>query len=275
MNPSKNQEQPQHEKIGRNKLKVIRFAVLRWWKKKRTFYINVQQSEVNNNTNSDHPYGASIVQVVGTMDDDSSENYEPKQRVSNDSSSSSSSSYMDVTSVSSNGNRSKHTIQPTSLLDTTNILNNNKQHQSDRSNISVAAPLNSGHAAQQSFSSDEVFLSRPVPFTPRRSYSSASLQSMDSLTESYCWDPNDNDEDTFVELNNNTSESFPFFTTSIGSTDMTSANLPNVPIDFFAEHIQFLRNQTQPQHVHEFKLTQSRESNDDLNTMNPATNQYS
>lgn len=260
MDPTKTPEQLRQEKESLNKLKVIRFALLSWWKKKRTFYIHVQPS----GTHPNEPLmdeGATKLRVDGNTDDDSSENCVPKSKEESGESSSSSSSYMDVTSITSLRDPLQALLsQP--YKSTSNCNHGHTEHPQDSIQNSQTALLNLPNIALDTIASeededDEVFLSRPFPFTPRRSVSSASLQSMDS------WEFSDDDHDESLvppQLETKSTDSFPVQLLSINSTNNMRTGTIHDRDGFFEQHVLFLRNQTQPQRVQELQLMQSKET---------------
>jgi hypothetical protein len=252
MDPTKTSEKEQeNEKERRDKLNLMRFALLRWWKKKRTFYIHVHPSGYRNSPQAE---GAKH-RVDGTTDDDSSVHCivtKSNGRSGECSSSSSSSSYMDVTSISTGRDKLKDTI-----THTTDILNPNddcttSHHHRSNKNRREFPPMNIP-------TEDEVFLSRPFPFTPRQSVLSQSLQSLDSLTGG---DLSDSNEESFVPMHTKSSDSLSNFELSLNSTNITSAEKVQDQDQFFEEHVKFLRNQTQPQRVQELNLIQSKTNKD-------------
>jgi hypothetical protein len=213
-------QQPKKNK----KLRTVVRSLAGWWKTKRTFYVDVPQ---------ENSFGIQTQDV--TMEDVDSDDGEHLNAAKHNASVTSSPTF-DVTSVYS-PDKSKYPWdldeqatcillvkdQLASLVATTPVELSGYHTPERRS--PVATPF---------VPDDEPFLSRPVPFT-RKSVSSGSLESMDSLVESY-WDSDDSDRGELAP-------------------DGTPIAGDSVYIDFspdiFAEHVHFLRVQTQPHQVEE------------------------
>jgi hypothetical protein len=159
---------------------------------------------------------------------------------------------MDVTSISTGRDHLKDTIPlPTNSSNTNGDSTGMHHHESN-------TPIKE-HAPKDTPTEEEVFLSRPFPFTPRQSVSSQSLQSLDSFTgSSSCGEFSDGKEESFVPLDNISSDSLPGFEPSLNSINISSTEMIHDQEDFFEEHVKFLRNQTQPQRVQELNLIQSK-----------------
>jgi hypothetical protein len=195
--------------------KIVR-ALASWWKKKRNFYVDVPQED---------SFGVQTQDVtMADVDSDNGVNL----NVGKHHASVTSSPTFDVTSVCSPDKRT----YPWDLEEQVTYLPLAKDRLANLSTTPVElsgyhTPERRSPVAMPFVPEDEPFLSRPVPFT-RKSFSSGSLESMDSLVESY-WDSDDSDR----------GELAPYWTPVAedgGYMDFSP--------DFFAEHVQYLRVRT-------------------------------
>ena len=199
-----------------------------WWKKKRSYYVDMQQDDSSGDKVHDM-----------TMEDVDSDGEETPirgtQRRDVGASASSSPSF-DVASMHSpaytppmpSPYKTKHDIRSSSL-----VLDDSLESRLNIFDDATRPVIQSTMDTDLAVNVIEVtpsLLTKPVPFV-RRSFSSGSLESMDSLVESY-WDPDDVEDDTSSQV------------TPIATNGYFAA----AP-DFFAEHVHFLRVQTRPHKV--------------------------
>jgi hypothetical protein len=209
-------QQPQKKK----KQRTVVHSLARWWKTKRTFYVDVPQ---------ENSVGVQTQDV--TMEDIDSDDGEHLNAAKHNASATSSPTF-DVTSVYS-PDKSQY---PWNLEEQGNYLPLAKDQLASPESTTLVelsgyhTPERRSPVAMLFVPEDEPFLSRPVPFT-RKSFSSGSLESMDSLVESY-WDSDDSDR---VEL----------------ATVAGDSVYMDFSPDIFAEHVHFLRVQTRPRQVEE------------------------
>jgi hypothetical protein len=196
-----------------------------WWNKKRNFYVGVPQED---------SVGAQTQDV--TMEDVDSENGDNLNDAKRHSSVTSSPTF-DVTSEQSPADRTR---QPWDSEEQATFLPLVKDHANLESTTPVElsgyTPERRSHVTMPFEPEDEPFLSRPVPFT-RKSFSLGSLETMDSLVESY-WDSDDSDRGELALAPHWTP-----FAEDGGYMDFSP--------DSFAEHVHFLRVQTRPHQVEE------------------------
>jgi hypothetical protein len=197
--------------------KTVR-SLASWWKKKRSFYVDIPH---------DDSFAVQTQDV--TMADVDSDHGVNLNVGMHDTTSVTSSPTFDVTAEYS-PDKSKH---PWDSEEQATLLPSVKDQ---LASLESASPVERpGHHAPERRSpvtmpfvqEDEPFLSRPVPFT-RKSFSSGSLESMDSLDESY-WDSDDSDR----------GELPPHWTPVAGD-----CGYMDFCPDFFAEHVQYLRART-------------------------------
>lgn len=218
-------------KRKKNKKNIMR-SLNSWWKKKRSFYLDMQQDE------------ASGVEMHDVTLEGANSDFDPTETPvrgiqPRDRANVTASPYFDVSSMYSPPltTTSQAISEPRQFVKTSPHASKDSLESRLRiadgvpgpntpSKMNTDATTNAGKVTPP-------FLSRPVPFV-RRSFSSGSLESMDSLAESY-WDPDDDEDDTSSQV------------TPIAANGGHPDDVP----DFFAEHVNFLRVQTRPRKVEE------------------------
>jgi hypothetical protein len=241
---------------------IIRQAIIGWWKRKRSFYVRLQQQKDSSSTgqqlelDNDNRIGVMKLIVDWTVDDDDSSNDLNSNEMRSDCSiSSSSSSQFDVTSISSNNEPLPSVEQQSPLL---NPLHYSSSDDEDSHEVPVMTPVISQPKTCQQYVSQDVSLVQPFPFLTHQSYSAASIVSIDSISASNCWDLDDSNDNSYNvrTANVNGQEPYRFCSTSASTTDETDTNSSNGQLDLFKQHVQFLENRTQPQQVREYDACQ-------------------
>jgi hypothetical protein len=221
---------------------ITRDAILRWWRKRFSFYIHVHEQEQKSSSrysdNDEYRIGGKKRHEANrTLDEKSMFNFSSQERNCHESVSSASSSHFDVTSISSlQENSSQIPIVCTSSYNSDEDLMNRKWPPPTRK--------------RQFLSHDDIVLSRPFPFTHSRSFSTASVVSIDSLAAIEGWDPDGPTINATTGYNVNAAESFRYLTSSTSTTDDHTQTYSWCDHhDFFIQHMQFLRNQTRRVYV--------------------------
>jgi hypothetical protein len=185
-----------------------------WWRKRRNYYVNMQQDDSSGEK----------VQDITMEDVDSDREKTPVRgkKPHDGGTSARSTPVFDVSSMHSlsliTPMATRHlVIQPSPLSPKVihESVSSSKMFKDVVPNTSQATP--------------SLLLTQPVAIA-QRSLSSGSLESMDSLVESY-WDPDDADDETSSQI------------TPIATNGHLTAP------DFFTEHVHFLRVQTRPRKV--------------------------
>lgn len=190
-----------------------------WWKKRRNYYVTMQPDDSSGEKAPD----------VTMEDVDSDREGTPIRgnKPHYGGASVNSSPLFDVASMHSPSSLTT----PETTPETIHFIHSSTPPSTDKNINELLSPSKmfrsaTSHMAQTSTSP---LLTMPTPAV-RRSFSSGSLESMDSLVESY-WDPGDVEEDSSSQI-----------------TPVATNGHLYAP-DFFTEHVHFLRVQTRPRKV--------------------------
>ena len=234
-------------------ISLLRLAILNWWKRRCTFYINVEEQKDEVSLNPEYRIGVLKLCADGSdYIEDCSFNVSSEETGSDDcSSSAASSSHFDITLTSSSQEGRQKILVPNCPSD------------DEIMNCRWVPPP---QRLRQQFSTDDIILTRPFPLTPCRSFSTSSVVSIDSLNTSSCW--NSGDEtcgNVATDFGIYAQEPFRFLSSSTSTTDDTQTNSDSDFYQyFFIQHMIFLRNQTRPRLFRQHTSTSRHTRNPDV-----------
>jgi hypothetical protein len=227
---------------------LLRLAILNWWKRKCTSYIHVEEQKDEGALNQEYRIGVMKLSAEGSdYIEDCSIDVSAEETGNDDcSSSAASSSHFDVTSISSSHEGRQETLIPDCPSD---------------DEILDCQWVPPPQRIRRQFSTYDIILTRPVPFTPCRSFSTSSVVSIDSLNASSCWNSGDDASGNVVtDFGVYAQEPFRFLSSSTSTTEDTQTNSDSDYYQyFFFQHVNFLRNHTRPR-LFQQNLSTSRHS---------------